>query len=110
MPKTTSVPVIEELLELKKQLEPLETKFDQAKESARAIGPETYQIPGKGTVKVSEPVEKKPKGTQVVLDAEKLEAANQDLKARLFELGILKTETAYTRASKAKVEVRLEAA
>ncbi len=101
-------PTILELIGLKAQLEPLEAKYEAAKEVIRAAGADTYQIAGKGKVIVSAPVERKPKGTEVVLDPVELEKADPKLKAKLFTLGILKTETIYTRASKPKVEVQLE--
>lgn len=103
-------PLVEKLIDLKSQLAPLERDFDDAKELIRDVGPDTYTIPGKGKVIVSEPSVRKPKGTQVVLDAEALEQASPKLQAQLFQLGILKSETQYTRASKSKVEVKLEAA
>lgn len=103
-------PLVEQLLDLKEKLAPLENQFEAAKESIRAAGAETYPVPGRGKVIVSAAAEKKAKGTEIVIDPEKLEAADATLKAQLFALGILKTETIYSRASKAKVEVKLEAA
>jgi len=98
-------PLVRELIELKAQIAPLEEKFEAAKESIRAAGPETYTLPGLGTVKVAAAVERKAKGTQVALNAERLEEADKKLVAKLFALGILQNETIYTRASKSKVEV-----
>ena len=103
-------PIVLELIELKTKLDPLIAKFDSAKERIREVGPDTYPIPGVGKVVVSAPVEKKVKGSELVIDHEKLEQADPELKARLFALGIVRTEIAYTRASKSKVEVKLEAA
>ena len=101
--------LVRELITLKQKLEPLENAFEAAKESIRAAGAETYEIPGQGKVLVSAPVEKKPKGVELILDAEKLESADPKLKAQLISMGILKLETIYTRPSKSKVEVRLAA-
>ncbi|RWD47436.1 hypothetical protein [Mesorhizobium sp.] len=100
-------PTIAELLDLKAQLEPLEAQYEAAKEVIRAAGADTYDVPGKGKVIVGAPVKKVAKGTEIVIDPEKLEQADRNLKVKLFALGILKTETIYTRASKAKVEVKL---
>ncbi|ESY35814.1 hypothetical protein NKK48_01815 [Mesorhizobium sp. C386A] len=100
-------PTIAELLTIKAQLEPLEARYEVAKELIRAAGADTYDVPGVGKVIVSAPVLRKAKGTEIVIDPEKLEAANPKLKAQLFALGILKTETIYTRASKSKVEVQV---
>lgn len=100
-------PTIAELLYLKAKLEPLEAQYEAAKEVIRAAGADTYDVPGKGKVIVSAAVERRAKGTEIVIDPVKLEQAHAKLKAQLFALGILKTETIYTRASKAKVEVKL---
>ncbi|RUU79736.1 hypothetical protein [Mesorhizobium sp. M7A.F.Ca.MR.362.00.0.0] len=100
-------PTIAELLNLKAQLDPLEAKFEAAKEVIRAAGADSYDVPGVGKVIVSAPVLRTAKGTAIVIDPEKLEQASAKLKAQLFTLGILKTETIYTRASKSKVEVKL---
>ncbi|TIQ65181.1 MAG: hypothetical protein E5X41_13395 [Mesorhizobium sp.] len=100
-------PTIAELLDLKAKLEPLEAQYEAAKEVIRAAGADTYDVPGRGKVIVSEPVKRVAKGTEIVIDPEKLALANAKLKAQLFALGILKTETIYTRASKSKVEVKL---
>jgi len=101
-------PIVLELLDLKAKLEPLEARYERAKEQIRAAGAETYPVPGVGKVVVSAAVERRAKGTEVVFDPEKLEMAGAKLKAQLFSLGILKTETIYTRASKSKVEVKLD--
>ena len=103
-------PIVLELIEFKTKLDPLNAKFDSAKERIREVGPDTYPIPGVGKVIVSALVERKVKGSELVIDHEKLEQADPELKARLFALGIFRTEIAYTRASKSKVEVKLEAA
>ncbi|WP_353640791.1 hypothetical protein [Mesorhizobium sp. WSM2239] len=103
-------PLVEQLLDLKEKLAPLEAKFEAAKESIRAAGASTYPVPGRGKVIVSAPSEVKAKGTEIVIDPEKLDAADPTLKAQLFALGILQTATIYSRASKSKVEVKLEAA
>ncbi|TPL42670.1 MULTISPECIES: hypothetical protein [unclassified Mesorhizobium] len=100
-------PTIDELLSLKAKIEPLEARYEQLKELIRPAGADTYDIPGKGKVIVSAAVERRVKGSEIVIDPVKLETADRKLKAKLFELGILKTETTYTRASKAKVEVQL---
>lgn len=105
--KSNLQPIIDELLALKAKLEPLEARYEAAKESIRAAGADTYEVPGVGKVIVSAAVERKAKGTEIVIDPEKLEVADANLKAKLFALGILKTETIYTRPSKAKVEVKL---
>ncbi|MES0183317.1 hypothetical protein NKK48_01210 [Mesorhizobium sp. C386A] len=83
-------PTIAELLTIKAQLEPLEARYEVAKELIRAAGADTYDVPGVGKVIVSAPVLRKAKGTEIVIDPEKLEAANPKLKAQLFALGILK--------------------
>lgn len=101
-------PTVLELIELKAKIEPLEQRLEVAKELIRAAGADTYSIPGRGTVTVSAPVLRKPKGTEIIIDHEKLEAADEKLKGKLFALGILKTETTYTRASKSKVEIKVE--
>ena len=103
-------PIVIELIATKAELEPLEAKYERAKEQIRAVGPDTYKIPGMGTVIVSAPVERKAKGSQITLDPEQLEKADPELKAELFALGIVSVETVYTRASKSKVEVKLETA
>lgn len=100
-------PTVDELLAIKAKLVPLEARYEVLKELIRPLGADTYDRPGVGKVVVSAAVEKRPKGTEIVIDPVKLEAADRKLKAKLFELGILKTETTYTRASKAKVEVQL---
>lgn len=103
-------PLVAQLIELKKKLTPLEDEYEEKKELIRAAGADTYEIPGQGKVIVSAPSLKTAKGTEIIIDPEKLEAAGAKLKGQLFALGILKTETIYTRASKSKVEVKLEAA
>ncbi|TIW52455.1 MAG: hypothetical protein E5V54_30090 [Mesorhizobium sp.] len=100
-------PIAVELLALKAQMAPLEARYEALKEQIRPAGADTYDIPGAGKVIVSAAVERRPKGSELVIDHQKLETADRKLKAKLFELGILKTETTYTRASKAKVEVQL---
>ncbi|TPJ51620.1 MULTISPECIES: hypothetical protein [unclassified Mesorhizobium] len=100
-------PTVDELLAVKAKLEPLEARYEVLKELIRPAGADTYDVPGVGKVIVSAPVERRAKGSEIVIDHAKLEAADRKFKAKLFELGILKTETTYTRASKAKVEVQL---
>jgi len=100
-------PTVEELLAVKAKLEPLEERYEALKELIRPAGADNYDVPGVGKVIVSAPVERRAKGTEIVIDPVKLEQADRKLKAKLFELGILKTETIYTRASKSKVEVQL---
>ncbi|TGP24549.1 hypothetical protein EN875_034925, partial [Mesorhizobium sp. M2D.F.Ca.ET.232.01.1.1] len=83
------MPVAVELLALKAQIEPLEARYEALKEQIRPAGADTYDVPGVGKVVVSAAVERRPKGTEIVIDPVKLEAADRKLKAKLFELGIL---------------------
>ncbi|MBN7759824.1 hypothetical protein JYP52_01630 [Nitratireductor aquibiodomus] len=106
--KSNIQPLVLQLINLKAKMEPLEHLYEKTKTALRGAGADTYHIAGKGTVTVSEPSVAKPKGTKVVLDDTALEAAPAKLKSELFRLGILKIETIYTRASKARVEVKLE--
>ena len=66
-------PIVLELIETKAKLDPLNAKFDNAKERIREVGPDTYTIPGVGKVIVSAPVERKVKGSELVIDHEALE-------------------------------------
>ncbi|APH74106.1 hypothetical protein [Aquibium oceanicum] len=103
-------PLVEELLQLKAKLIPLEATFERKKEEIRSAGADTYEVPGKGKVTVAAATQRAPKGTAIVLDPEKLAIADPKLTASLFELGILRTDTIYSRACKARVEVTPEMA
>lgn len=101
--------LVRELLQLEAQVAPLRERLEKLKKDVRPYTGE-HEIPGLGTVKVSEASERKFKGVELQFDAEVYDKLNEASKALLIEMGVVKTASVYTQARSAAVSIKLEQA
>lgn len=98
-----------ELLDLKKAIEPLDTRAEEVKAALRGFGAAEYAVPNVGVVTVTRPGERRLTGKKLIVDDTMVDKVDPTIFASLLNLGFLKWEEQYSRATKAKVEAKLHA-
>jgi hypothetical protein len=94
-----------QLIDLKRQIEPLEKDYEKLADQLRAIGKADYQIPGKGKVTVTAASTPVLKGEAHELDQAVFKAQSPQVQANLIKKGIVTVKEIWSRAAKPSVKV-----
>jgi hypothetical protein len=99
-------PVARELIELERQMEPLKARMEELKAQIREGGAKTYNLPGWGTVKVTEPGVPHLKGVELKFSKEAFDHLSRKEQAALQAKGVVHLDNVYTKATAARVEIK----
>ena len=107
MLKSNAAETAKALFAVYAEWKPLDDKVKLLKSELREIGPQTYEIPGGGKVRVSEPGVPRMKGTGIVFHEEVFQKLDDKLMAKLISLGVVSIEQQWTKATESSVTVTL---
>lgn len=108
MAKSTVNPqtLVDRLIEIDRIIKPLETEKEELKAQIRQFGPAAYNGEG-GFVTVSAPSIRTKTGEKYVLNSDLFPKLTPQMRKKLLDSGTVTLEEIWSRASVAKVEVKV---